>query len=40
MIDNVLVVTFRHKKELEDTIWGELGRSSLALVKHTKRRGF
>jgi CCA-adding enzyme len=40
MIDNVLVVTFRHKKELEDTIWGELGRSSLALVKHLKEEGF
>jgi len=40
MIDNVLVIKFRHKKEPEDTIWGELGRSSLALAKHLKKEGF
>jgi tRNA nucleotidyltransferase (CCA-adding enzyme) len=40
MIGNVLVITFRHKRKLEDTIWGELGRSSLALVKHLEEEGF
>ncbi|MEM0118083.1 MAG: CCA tRNA nucleotidyltransferase [Conexivisphaerales archaeon] len=40
LLENVFVLYFTHRKENEDTIWGELARSSQAIVRHLTQEGF
>ena len=40
MARNVIAVTFSHKTLSEDTLWGELRKTTRHLVRHVEMRGF